>query len=80
MTLQWIPLGCLAPYPENSNRMPPRLMEKLKAMRPPMVVGKVELESEKQRSPPSKQKAPPSYGVTKGKKGNEMNPEKFEGK
>jgi ParB-like chromosome segregation protein Spo0J len=31
MTLQWIPLGCLEPHPENSNRMPPRLLEKLKA-------------------------------------------------
>ena len=31
MTLQWIPLDHLAPHPENSNRMPPRLLEKLKA-------------------------------------------------
>jgi hypothetical protein len=31
MTLQWIPLDRLEPHPENSNRMPPRLMEKLKA-------------------------------------------------
>ena len=30
MTLQWIPLDDLAPHPENSNRMPPRLLEKLK--------------------------------------------------
>ena len=30
MTLQWIPLDQLHPHPENSNRMPPRLMEKLK--------------------------------------------------
>ena len=31
MTLQWIPLDALEPHPENSNRMPQRLMEKLKA-------------------------------------------------
>jgi hypothetical protein len=31
MTLQWIPLDHLEPHPENSNRMPPRLLEKLKA-------------------------------------------------
>jgi hypothetical protein len=31
MTLQWIPLDHLDPHPENSNRMPPRLLEKLKA-------------------------------------------------
>jgi len=31
MTLQWIPLGVLEPHPENSNRMPAHLMEKLKA-------------------------------------------------
>jgi len=30
MTLQWIPLDQLQRHPENSNRMPPRLMEKLK--------------------------------------------------
>jgi ParB-like chromosome segregation protein Spo0J len=30
MTLQWIPLDQLRPHPENSNRMPPRLLEKLK--------------------------------------------------
>ena len=30
MTLQWIPLDRLVPHPENSNRMPPRLLEKLK--------------------------------------------------
>jgi hypothetical protein len=30
MTLQWIPLDALEPHPENSNRMPPRLLEKLK--------------------------------------------------
>jgi len=30
MTLQWIPLEALAPHPENSNRMPPHLVEKLK--------------------------------------------------
>jgi len=30
VTLQWIPLECLEPHPENSNRMPPRLLEKLK--------------------------------------------------
>ncbi|MBE3071108.1 MAG: ParB N-terminal domain-containing protein, partial [Planctomycetes bacterium] len=30
MTLQWIPLDDLLPHPENSNRMPPRLLEKLK--------------------------------------------------
>jgi len=30
MTLQWIPLGQLQPHPENSNRMPARLMEKLR--------------------------------------------------
>jgi len=30
MTLLWIPLEVLQPHPENSNRMPPRLMEKLK--------------------------------------------------
>jgi ParB-like chromosome segregation protein Spo0J len=30
MTLQWIPLEALEPHPENSNRMPARLMEKLK--------------------------------------------------
>jgi hypothetical protein len=30
MTLQWIPLDRLQRHPENSNRMPPRLMEKLK--------------------------------------------------
>ena len=30
MTLQWIPLEQLQPHPENSNRMPPRLLEKLK--------------------------------------------------
>jgi hypothetical protein len=31
MTLQWIPLDALVPHPENSNRMPPRLLVKLKA-------------------------------------------------
>jgi ParB-like chromosome segregation protein Spo0J len=31
MTLQWIPLDQLQRHPENSNRMPPRLMEKLKS-------------------------------------------------
>ncbi len=31
MTLLWIPLEALQPHPENSNRMPPHLMEKLKA-------------------------------------------------
>jgi len=31
MTLRWIPLEALEPHPENSNRMPPRLLEKLKA-------------------------------------------------
>ena len=31
MTLQWIPLEALVPHPENSNRMPPRLLAKLKA-------------------------------------------------
>ena len=31
MTLRWIPLDALEPHPENSNRMPRRLMEKLKA-------------------------------------------------
>jgi hypothetical protein len=30
MTLQWIPLGALEPHPENSNRMPAHLTEKLK--------------------------------------------------
>jgi len=30
MTLQWIPLDRLQPHPDNSNRMPQRLMEKLK--------------------------------------------------
>jgi len=30
MTLLWIPLEVLQPHPENSNRMPPHLMEKLK--------------------------------------------------
>jgi len=30
MTLQWIPLEQLQPHPENSNRMPAPLMEKLK--------------------------------------------------
>ena len=30
MTLQWIPLDALEAHPENSNRMPARLMEKLK--------------------------------------------------
>ncbi|MBE3097849.1 MAG: hypothetical protein IMZ44_12090 [Planctomycetes bacterium] len=30
MTLEWIPLEQLQPHPENSNRMPPRLLEKLK--------------------------------------------------
>jgi|WetSurMetagenome_2_1015567.scaffolds.fasta_scaffold08726_4 hypothetical protein len=30
MTLQWIPLDALEPHPENSNRMPPHLVEKLK--------------------------------------------------
>jgi ParB-like chromosome segregation protein Spo0J len=30
MTLQWIPLEALEPHPENSNRMPERLLEKLK--------------------------------------------------
>ena len=30
MTLQWIPLTALEPHPENSNRMPPHLLEKLK--------------------------------------------------
>jgi hypothetical protein len=29
MTLQWIPLEALEPHPENSNRMPAALMEKL---------------------------------------------------
>ena len=31
MTLQWIPLDALMPHPENSNRLPPHLMKKLKA-------------------------------------------------
>ena len=31
MTLQWIPLDALQAHPENSNRMPARLMEKLKS-------------------------------------------------
>jgi hypothetical protein len=31
MTLQWIPLEALQAHPENSNRMPDRLVEKLKA-------------------------------------------------
>ncbi len=31
MTLRWIPLDRLEPHPENANRMPPRLLEKLKA-------------------------------------------------
>jgi ParB-like chromosome segregation protein Spo0J len=31
MTLQWIPLDALQPHPENSNRMPPHLVSKLKA-------------------------------------------------
>jgi len=30
MTFQWIPLDALQPHPENSNRMPPPLLEKLK--------------------------------------------------
>jgi len=30
MTLQWIPLAQLQPHPDNSNRMPARLMEKLR--------------------------------------------------
>jgi len=30
MTFQWIPLGALEPHPENSNRMPAHLTEKLK--------------------------------------------------
>ncbi len=30
MTLQWIPLASIERHPENSNRMPPHLMEKLK--------------------------------------------------
>jgi len=30
MTLQWIPLKALEAHPENSNRMPPHLVEKLK--------------------------------------------------
>jgi hypothetical protein len=30
VTLQWIPLDQLQAHPENSNRMPPRLLEKLK--------------------------------------------------
>ncbi len=30
MTLQWIPLEALEAHPDNSNRMPPHLMEKLK--------------------------------------------------
>ena len=30
MTFQWIPLDALEPHPENSNRMPPHLLEKLK--------------------------------------------------
>jgi len=30
MTFQWIPLDALEPHPENSNRMPPPLLEKLK--------------------------------------------------
>jgi len=30
MTLQWIPLDALEPHPENSNRMPAALLEKLK--------------------------------------------------
>ncbi|HUU09661.1 MAG TPA: ParB/RepB/Spo0J family partition protein [Phycisphaerae bacterium] len=30
MTLQWIPLETLQAHPENSNRMPPRLLEKLR--------------------------------------------------
>jgi hypothetical protein len=31
MTLEWLPLDALEPHPENSNRMPPHLMEKLKS-------------------------------------------------
>ncbi len=31
MTLQWIPLSSLRDHPENANRMPPRLVAKLKA-------------------------------------------------
>jgi hypothetical protein len=31
VTLQWIPLDALAPHPENCNRMPRRLLGKLKA-------------------------------------------------
>jgi len=31
MTLQWIPLRALEPHPENANRMPPHLAEKLRA-------------------------------------------------
>ena len=30
MTFQWIPLDALEPHPENSNRMPPHLLVKLK--------------------------------------------------
>jgi len=30
MTLRWIPMDALEPHPENANRMPPRLLEKLK--------------------------------------------------
>ena len=30
MTLQWIPLEALEPHPENANRLPARLLEKLK--------------------------------------------------
>jgi hypothetical protein len=51
MTLQWIPLEQLQPHPENANRMPPRLLEKLKrhiqrtGLYEPLVVRPIELET-----------------------------------
>ncbi|MFH1100884.1 MAG: ATP-dependent protease LonB [Methanobacteriota archaeon] len=49
-----------------------KLLEKLKAMRPPMVVGKVELESEKPKTPASKQKPGSIVGGTRGKNGHRV--------
>ena len=69
MTLQWIPLDQLVPHPENSNRMPAHLLEKLKrhiqrtGLYEPLVVRPIELGTRN-----------PEPGTEDGKRGT-RNPE-----
>jgi len=72
MTLQWIPLGVLEPHPENSNRMPAHLMEKLKAhiertgLYEPLVVRPMPIRSSSRAHPEPRPRVAGTAGAPRG--------------